>query len=102
MEAHMCVGPDCWICGEPSDIRFLRRAILEAFWDNREAQGLSQTQVHALSKLATQAIREELNKWHEALCEESSKVWQLQQQASNPDVCSACGVSLRECEACGA
>jgi hypothetical protein len=57
--SHMCVGPSCWTCGEPSELRELRQQqIMPALYELRkERPGADH---HALAKAAAQAIRPDI------------------------------------------
>lgn len=55
-ESHMCVGPSCWICGEPDELRRMRRDMLVAFGE----EGLPQADQHRLAKVAAQAIHDDV------------------------------------------
>lgn len=54
-DSHMCVGPTCWVCGEPTELFHLRTLIWEAL-DGANV-GVDHYQ---LAKIATKAIREEV------------------------------------------
>lgn len=55
-ESHMCVGPTCWTCGEPDELRRMRRDIATAIGEYRgEFHGAVE-----LAKVAAQAIREDI------------------------------------------
>lgn len=56
----MCIGPSCWICGEPDEVRHLRVAVRAAFFDQREALGLTSDQCHLLSVVAGEALLPEV------------------------------------------
>lgn len=96
MKQHQCVGPTCWTCGEPSELRDMKSSMMEAFSKEKVAND-----VVWLSRIATQAIREDVIFMMTKIVELETRVYQLQQQAANPGVCNSCGASLRECEACG-
>lgn len=53
-ESHMCVGPTCWTCGEPTELRYMRTLIWEAL------QGKTANDPYRISKIAAGAIREEV------------------------------------------
>lgn len=54
-ESHMCVGPTCWTCGEPTELRYLRTLI----WEALKEEGVRDA-TYYLSQVASKAIREEV------------------------------------------
>lgn len=54
-ESHMCVGPTCWICGEPDELRRMRRDIMTALHEEGVQDG-----VHFLAQVAAKAIRNDV------------------------------------------
>lgn len=60
--SHMCVGPSCWTCGEPSELRHLRQqdvmpALAELLRQNPTADH------HRLATEAMKALRPTLMRW---------------------------------------
>lgn len=56
---HMCVGPSCWECGEPTELREIRQQqILPALYEaQQEHPGADH---HRLAKAAAEAIRPDI------------------------------------------
>lgn len=52
----MCVGPTCWTCGEPDELRRMRRDMMVAFGE----EGLPNADIHRLAKVAAQAIHDDV------------------------------------------
>lgn len=51
---HMCVGPSCWVCGEPDQLRRLRHAVVAALHPEVGPES------HRLGRLVVDAIRDDL------------------------------------------
>lgn len=73
MEQHLCVGPTCWTCGEPVELREMRLNIADAF------SGKTANDPHRLAKLATDAIREDVINMMTLIVELNSQIRLLQQ-----------------------
>ncbi len=56
MAEHLCVGPTCWVCGEPTELRDMRWAIREDLV-GKNSHGLRMSECSALAKIASEAIR---------------------------------------------
>jgi hypothetical protein len=50
----MCVGPTCWTCGEPTELREIRHGIISALIEHGE---LENSAAHALAYIASLSIR---------------------------------------------
>jgi hypothetical protein len=57
--SHLCVGPSCWECGEPTELRDMRWAIRAALL-NENTEGLDMSHCAALARIAARAIREDV------------------------------------------
>lgn len=79
-ERHLCVGTTCWICGEPSELREMRRSILHEFWTDRDDQHITRDQCHALANLAAKAIRSEVIALLMAHAEEANRAWRAERR----------------------
>ena len=57
---HMCVGPSCWECGEPTELREIRQQqILPALYEELR-KPLPGADHHRLARAAAQAIRPDI------------------------------------------
>jgi hypothetical protein len=53
---HLCTGPSCWECGEPTEIRHLRQEeVMPALYRLRQER--PDADHHALAQAATKALR---------------------------------------------
>lgn len=68
----MCVGPTCWTCGEPTELRDLRRSMQEAFSKAETTNGTVW-----LSKIAVEAIREDILNMMTKIVTLENEVWLL-------------------------
>ncbi|MFG3051832.1 hypothetical protein ACGFZP_12905 [Kitasatospora sp. NPDC048239] len=59
---HLCVGPSCWTCGEPTEIRQLRQyEVLSAL--HQLAQDHPDADHHRQARAAMDALRPTLMRW---------------------------------------
>lgn len=58
-DPHLCVGPTCWTCGEPTELREMRTAIRDQFFEQCKSV-LSADECHKLARTAAEAIREDV------------------------------------------
>ena len=59
---HMCVGPSCWTCGEPGDLRILRqKVVMPALYELLQEQPSADH--HALAQASMTALRPALMRW---------------------------------------
>lgn len=81
---HACTGDECWVCGEPAELRRLRWNMRKAML-NKNTEGLNLSQCSDLSRICIDSIRAEL----------------VSMMEKARECCLTCGTSLRECEKCG-
>lgn len=71
-ESHMCVGPTCWTCGEPTELRYLRTLIWEALND----EGVEGDR-YKISSIAAKAVRKEVIEMMTKIVTLENELWLL-------------------------
>jgi hypothetical protein len=71
-ESHMCVGPTCWTCGEPTELREMRHSMMGAFTEEKVANT-----PWRLAQIAMGAIREDILDMMTKIVTLENEVWLL-------------------------